>query len=111
MSRQARGTPRPQRGLITRPGAAEVTAYRAHVDQAVAALIESANDLAPLMPIIEIGLNHEQQHQELILTDILHALSFNATHPAYDPHWQWPERTSTKSRRGRAHRRDSPDRP
>ena len=91
---------RPQRGLITRPGAAEVTAYRAHVDQAVAALIELTNDLAPLIPIIEIGLNHEQQHQELILTDILHALSFNATHPAYDPHWQWPERTSASPAAG-----------
>jgi ergothioneine biosynthesis protein EgtB len=85
---------RPQRGLITRPGAAEVTAYRAHVDQAVASLIESTNDLAPLTPIIEIGLNHEQQHQELLLTDILHAFSFNATHPAYDPRWQWPEQTN-----------------
>jgi len=91
---------RPQRGLITRPGAAEVTAYRAYVDRAVAALIESANDLAPLIPVIEIGLNHEQQHQELILTDILHAFSFNATHPAYDPHWQWPEPASTRPAAG-----------
>jgi ergothioneine biosynthesis protein EgtB len=84
---------RPQRGMITRPGAAEVTDYRAHVDQAVAALIESTNDLARLIPIIEIGLNHEQQHQELLVTDILHAFSLNATHPAYDPQWRWPEPT------------------
>ncbi len=83
---------RPQRGLISRPGAAEVTAYRAHVDQAVAALIESAPDLAQFIPTIEIGLNHEQQHQELLLTDILHAFSLNATAPAYDPDWQWPPR-------------------
>ncbi len=83
---------RPQRGLITRPGAAEVTTYRKHVDDAVAALIESINDAEPLIPIIEIGINHEQQHQELMLTDILHAFSLNATYPAYDPHWQWPER-------------------
>ncbi len=82
---------RPQRGLITRPGAAEVAAYRAHVDRAVAALIESTNDFAAIAPIVEIGLHHEQQHQELLLTDILHAFSFNATHPAYDPHWQWPK--------------------
>jgi len=88
---------RPQRGLITRPGAAEVTAYRAHVDRAVAALIESTTDLAPLVPIIEIGLNHEQQHQELLLTDILHAFSFNATDPAYDPHWQWPTQANPTS--------------
>ncbi len=81
---------RPQRGLITRPSAAEVAAYRAHVDDAVAALIETATDFAPLIPIIAIGLNHEQQHQELLLTDILHAFSLNETHPAYDPDWQWP---------------------
>ena len=82
---------RPQRGLITRPGAAEVADYRVHVDRAVMALIDSANDFAAIMPIIEIGLHHEQQHQELLLTDILHAFSLNATHPAYDPHWQWPK--------------------
>jgi ergothioneine biosynthesis protein EgtB len=79
-----------QRGLITRPSAAEVSDYRAHVDAAVCALIESANDIDKLAPIIGIGLNHEQQHQELLLTDILHAFSFNGTHPAYDPDWQWP---------------------
>jgi ergothioneine biosynthesis protein EgtB len=81
---------RPQRGLITRPGATEVTAYRAHVDRAVTALIDSTNDFAALAPIVEIGLHHEQQHQELLLTDILHAFSLNATHPPYDPLWQWP---------------------
>jgi ergothioneine biosynthesis protein EgtB len=82
---------RPQRGMITRPGAAEVTAYREHVDTAVTRLIESTDNLPHLAPIIEIGLNHEQQHQELLITDILHAFSLNATHPAYDPQWQWPE--------------------
>ena len=82
---------RPQRGLITRPAAEEVGAYRAHVDKAIETLIESHNDLARFVPTIEIGLNHEQQHQELLLTDILHAFTFNATHPAYDPHWQWPQ--------------------
>ena len=82
---------RPQRGLVTRPTAAEVAAYRAHVDAAVAELIETAKDFAELIPIIEIGLHHEQQHQELLLTDILHAFSLNETHPAYDPDWQWPE--------------------
>jgi ergothioneine biosynthesis protein EgtB len=89
--RQARS----QRGLITRPGAAEVTAYRAHVDAAVAKLIETANDLTPFVGVAEIGLHHEQQHQELILTDILHAFSFNATHPVYDPDWQWPKRSTS----------------
>ncbi|MFZ2081308.1 MAG: ergothioneine biosynthesis protein EgtB [Xanthobacteraceae bacterium] len=85
---------RPQRGLITRPSADEVTAYRRHVDDAVTRLIESANNLAELAPIIEIGLHHEQQHQELLLTDILHAFSLNETHPIYDPQWQWPACTS-----------------
>jgi ergothioneine biosynthesis protein EgtB len=82
--------PRPRRGLVTRPTASEVTAYRAHVDAAAADLIESADDPARLFPIIEIGLHHEQQHQELLLTDILHAFSLNETHPVYDAEWQWP---------------------
>ncbi len=81
---------RPQRGLITRPGVAETTAYRAHVDAAVAQLIETTNDFAAVRPIVEIGLHHEQQHQELLLTDILHAFAQNATHPVYDTEWQWP---------------------
>jgi ergothioneine biosynthesis protein EgtB len=81
---------RPQRGLITRPSTAEVAAYRAHVDSAVVKLIETAQNFAELVPVIEIGLQHEQQHQELLLTDILHAFSLNATNPAYDLDWQWP---------------------
>jgi len=83
---------RPQRGLITRPGVEEVAAYRAHVDAAMAALIESADDMAleRSLSVLEIGLHHEQQHQELILTDILHAFAQNPTHPAYDKEWQMP---------------------
>ena len=81
---------RPQRGLITRPGVAETTAYRVHVDAAVEALIEGSDDGDSVLRIVEIGLNHEQQHQELMLTDILHAFAQNPTHPAYDPGWQWP---------------------
>jgi ergothioneine biosynthesis protein EgtB len=91
---------RPQRGLITRPTAGEVGEYRAHVDKAVCALIESTDDLARLNPIIEIGLNHEQQHQELLLTDILHAFSHNETNPAYDPPWQWPRSPGTSAAAG-----------
>ncbi len=92
---------RPERGLITRPNAQDVTAYRAHVDRAVASLIENADDEAAqrIFPILEIGLHHEQQHQELLLTDILHAFAQNPTHPAYDPEWQAP---STQARKGRA---------
>ena len=82
----------PMRGLITRPGAEEVTAYRAHVDAAVARLLTTADEetFDALVPVVEIGLNHEQQHQELILTDILHAFAQNPTAPAYDKRWTWP---------------------
>ena len=77
---------RPQRGLLTRPANSEVAAYRAHVDDAVVRLIEEADaaSLAEVLRILEIGLNHEQQHQELLLTDILHAFSLNPIAPAYD---------------------------
>ena len=83
---------RPERGLITRPDAAEVTAYRAHVDRVVEQLLErdDAVTLAKVTPVIEIGLNHEQQHQELLLTDILHAFAQNPTSPAYDSGWRPP---------------------
>jgi ergothioneine biosynthesis protein EgtB len=83
---------RPRRGLITRPSADEVASYRAHVDRAVEKLLADAKpaDLRKLLPIVEIGLNHEQQHQELIVTDILHALAQNPTFPAYDAKWKMP---------------------
>ena len=78
---------RPQRGLITRPNGDDVTAYRAHVDAAVARLIDSVDvaDAPRVFEILEIGLNHEQQHQELLITDILHAFAQNPTDPVYDP--------------------------
>ena len=68
---------RPLRGLLTRPDCAAVAAYRQHVDQAVERLLASADPagLPEVLRILEIGLHHEQQHQELILTDILHALA------------------------------------
>jgi ergothioneine biosynthesis protein EgtB len=77
--------PRPHRGLITRPSLAEVHAYRAHVDDAISRFIGEAGPEAwnAAAPLIELGLNHEQQHQELILTDVLHALSCNPILPAY----------------------------
>jgi ergothioneine biosynthesis protein EgtB len=86
---------RPERGLVTRPDAAEVADYRAHVDAAVIDLIQSTDDLAGIASIIEIGLHHEQQHQELMLTDILHAFAQNPAHPAYDPQWHWPRSRAT----------------
>lgn len=71
--------PRPRRGLLTRPSLDEVYAYRAHVD---AAMLEACNDPA-LQDAIALGLHHEQQHQELILTDIKHAFFSNPLLPAY----------------------------
>jgi ergothioneine biosynthesis protein EgtB len=84
---------RPQRGLITRPNGEDVTAYRAHVDAAMLKLIERAS--AEVLKLVEIGLHHEQQHQELLLTDILHAFAQNPTDPAYDETWTWPARTAS----------------
>jgi ergothioneine biosynthesis protein EgtB len=86
---------RPKRGLLTRPSADEVTGYRAHVDAAVAELIDTVSqaDLGTMLAIVEIGLNHEQQHQELLWTDILHAFAQNPTAPVYDAEWQMPKRT------------------
>ena len=86
---------RPQRGLITRPNGDDVTAYRAHVDAAVERLIESVpeKDAQRVFSILEIGLHHEQQHQELLLTDILHAFAQNPTDPVYDANWQPPRAT------------------
>ena len=79
--------PRPQRGLLSRPSLAQVHAYRAHVDAAMDRLIAdaSADDWAVLEPLVELGLHHEQQHQELILMDIKHVLSLNPLAPAYQP--------------------------
>ena len=78
--------------MITRPNLEEVAAYRAHVDAAVLVLLQSADvaTLKKIVPIVEIGLHHEQQHQELMLTDILHAFAQNPTDPAYDPQWRLP---------------------
>ncbi|MFT3956266.1 MAG: ergothioneine biosynthesis protein EgtB [Piscinibacter sp.] len=67
-------SPRPQRGLILRPTLAEVKAYRTQVDQRIAALAENRGGDAELASLLELGLQHEQQHQELIVTDIQHAL-------------------------------------
>ena len=79
--------PRPQRGLLTRPTLEEVRAYRATVETAMARLLEAvpARGRMPerLADLVELGLHHEQQHQELILTDVKHLLSMNPLAPAY----------------------------
>src|SRR5215471_5369545 len=72
---------RPQRGLLTRPGIAEIAAYRRRTDDVMCDLLSArAGDVAG---IVELGVNHEQQHQELILMDIKHVLSCNPLTPAY----------------------------
>src|SRR3954453_9196315 len=77
--------PRPARGLLSRPTVAEVYAYRRAVDDRMLALLESADDrtLAELAPVAELGLNHEEQHQELLLTDLKHAFGLNPLRPQY----------------------------
>ena len=77
---------RPQRGLLTRPGLATVWQWREQVDARIAHLIEHT-DSADALRLIELGLHHEQQHQELLLTDVKHLLSINPLRPAYRRHW------------------------
>jgi dimethylhistidine N-methyltransferase len=78
--------PRPQRGLMTRPGVDQVMAYREHVDQHMTRLLQTSLPQA-LSSLIELGLAHEEQHQELLLMDILHLFSTSSLKPAYDPGW------------------------
>ena len=79
--------PRAQRGLISRPSLNEVKLYRAQVDTRMVALIESHPDDAEISALVTLGLHHEQQHQELLLTDIKHALSFQAGSKPYAKRW------------------------
>ncbi|HYZ34029.1 MAG TPA: ergothioneine biosynthesis protein EgtB [Crenalkalicoccus sp.] len=80
---------RPRRGMLTRPSAAEIGEYRAAVDAAMLKLLRDPP--AEALPLIELGLQHEEQHQELLLTDILHALAQNPLLPAYNSDWREPE--------------------
>jgi ergothioneine biosynthesis protein EgtB len=79
--------PRTARGLLSRPSLDRIRSYRAHVDDAVSGFLADASDDAwgQAAPLLELGLQHEQQHQELILMDIKHVLSVNPLCPAYDP--------------------------
>jgi ergothioneine biosynthesis protein EgtB len=97
--------PRAQRGMITRPGIGEVAAYRAHVDTGMAEVTAGLDADGPvaLRSLTELGLNHEQQHQELLLMDIKHVLSCNPLLPAY--------RQPTDPRRRARTTRDGVDRP
>ena len=75
--------PRLQRGMLTRPPITEVRAYRDDVDERMRALIAARGGESELNELVDLGLQHEQQHQELMLTDIKHLLSLNPLRPAY----------------------------
>ena len=89
--------PRPRRGMLTRPSLERVHAYRAHVDAAMQAFVAGADQAAwpRAAPLVELGLQHEQQHQELLVTDILHAFSCNPLLPAWRPQEQPPLRLAS----------------
>ncbi len=86
--------PRPQRGLLTRPTCGEVRAYRQHADTALARAFETQELPDDALDLVELGINHEQQHQELLLTDILSLFAAQPLRPAY--------REDTDTRRGEA---------
>jgi ergothioneine biosynthesis protein EgtB len=75
---------RPERGLLSRPSLDEVRDYRRYIDDAVSELLGASED-PELVALVELGLQHEQQHQELLLTDIKHAFWCNPLRPAYRP--------------------------
>ena len=85
--------PRPQRGLLSRPLMAEVIAWRHKVTQALGNLLKHNGD-SPWLNLVELGLQHEQQHQELMLMDLLDAFSRQPLEPAYRTDWQEPEAAS-----------------
>jgi ergothioneine biosynthesis protein EgtB len=74
--------PRPSRGLLSRPSVDDIARYRAHVDDAMHKVLDDTDDTG-LLALIELGLHHEQQHQELLLMDIKHVLHCNPTDPLY----------------------------
>lgn len=75
--------PRPQRGLISRPTVAEVYQYRAYVNEVMGRLIQQRGDEPEIAALMTLGLHHEQQHQELLLTDLKYNLAINPLYPAY----------------------------
>jgi ergothioneine biosynthesis protein EgtB len=75
--------PRHQRGILSRPTVAEVYQYRSHVDRAMQTLLAKIPEDPNLADLVTLGLHHEQQHQELLLTDIKHVLALNPLHPVY----------------------------
>jgi ergothioneine biosynthesis protein EgtB len=90
--------PRPQRGLVTRPGLAQVLDYRGAVDERVQTLLSQPDSRDEMLELIELGVQHEQQHQELIVTDLKHLLSCNPLDPVYES--TWPLATVSVARHG-----------
>ncbi len=94
--------PRPSRGLLSRPDLITVLRYRRHVDQAVQNLLEALDEGSATMPagfdaVVALGINHEQQHQELMLTDVLHLLDANPLCPAYSINGPRPAATASRT--------------
>lgn len=89
--------PRTQRGLMTRPSLQQIHRYREHVDQALASVLGSSNVAPEVSRRLLLGLNHEQQHQELMLSDIQHVLSLNSLAPSYRQDWPGPQRRDGES--------------
>ncbi|MEQ9561819.1 MAG: ergothioneine biosynthesis protein EgtB [Woeseiaceae bacterium] len=81
---------RPARGLLSRPTVAEILAYRGHVDENMGRLLEQRGEDPEIAALVTLGLNHEQQHQELLLTDIKHVFWQNPLLPAVDPSLKVP---------------------
>ncbi|MCA8944739.1 MAG: ergothioneine biosynthesis protein EgtB [Planctomycetes bacterium] len=92
-------TERPKRGFLTRPTVKEIYAYRHEIDVRMRALLETCDDttLAELLPILEVGLNHEQQHQELLVTDIKYILFQAPLYPGYLPSEEFSASKATQS--------------
>ena len=89
---------RPDRGKISRPTVAEVYAYRRQVDEAIESVLGELDDAGEAAALLEVGMNHEQQHQELLLTDLKHMFSCNPLFPVYRPSPQRPEVSQMASR-------------
>jgi ergothioneine biosynthesis protein EgtB len=79
--------PRPERGMLSRPALEDILGYRQHVDEAMLECLGDRVQRARIAALVELGLQHEQQHQELILTDLKHLLSRNPLAPAYQRQW------------------------
>jgi len=82
---------RPKRGMLTRPTLADIVAYRSHVDNAMLELLNKRGDKPEIQQRVTLGLNHEQQHQELLLTDIKHVFSCNPMLPVVNADLVVPE--------------------